>query len=98
MKTQIAGTRNDFLYQTLTLSITQAENSAKEKGEKIYLIVMSTWMYEVISEHLKSAFSDNAFYKYLHNDKAKRIMGYQVALVEDLGYNEPVKFIMGKGE
>lgn len=98
MKTQIAGDRNDFLYQALTLSITQAENSAKEKGEKIYLIVMSTWMYEVISEHLKSIFSGNAFYKHLHHNKPKRIMGYQVALVEDLGYNEPVKFIMGKGE
>lgn len=37
MKTQISGTRNDFLYQTLTLSITQAEKTAKEKrGENIF--------------------------------------------------------------
>lgn len=98
MKTPISGAIGDYMYQTLLLSITKAERVTKDKGEKVYLIVMSAWMYEVISEHLKSVFSENLFYKYLHNDKAKRIMGYQVALIEDLGYNEPVKFITGKGE
>lgn len=59
---------------------------------------MSTWMYEVINEHVKSMFTVGLFDKYCNDVRIKPIMGYQVALVEDLGYNESVKFIMGKGE
>lgn len=98
MKTQIVGTKNDFLYQTLLLSITKAEKSAKDKGEKIYLIVMSAWMYNVINEHIKSVFTGSLFDKYCNDNRIKPIKDYQVALVDDLGYNEPVKFITGKGD
>lgn len=97
MNKQIVGTKNDFMYQTAILSIKDAEDSAKEKGEKIYLIVMSAWMYEVISEHVKTLFSSNVLEDYCDTNKTRPIMGYQVALVEDLGYNEPIKFITGKG-
>lgn len=96
MQKQIVGTKNDFMYQAALYSIRDAEVSAKARGEKIYLIVMSTWMYEVISEHVKNLFSENVFDNYGGN-KTRPIMGYQVALVEDLGYNELIKFITGKG-
>ena len=96
MLNQIVGTKNDFLYQTLILSIRQEELLAKEKGERIYLIVMSTWMYEVISEHVNTLFTANIFDKYCESSKTRPILGYQVSLVEDLSYNQPVKFITAK--
>lgn len=49
-------------------------------------------------EVMKGIPDGSLFDKYCNDNKIKPIKDYQVALVDDLGYNEPVKFITGKGE
>lgn len=96
MNYNVGGTRNDFMYQAALYSLREAEKDAKEQGKNIYLVVMSAWMYEVISEHIKTIYNLKITGKL--DKKSLHIMGYDVKVIEDLEYNEPIQFILGKGK
>ena len=52
---------------------------------------ISVWVYECITEHLKDAVfsvSDKSF------EQGVTIVGYEVKVIKDLNYSEPIQYIV----
>lgn len=70
--------------------ILETESNLVYENKKIYLVVLSVWVYECIKEHLKdTVFSVSE--KSL--EQGVTIAGYEVKVIEDLGYSEPIQYI-----
>ena len=78
-------TKSEFLYQNIMLSVLKEKEEANKRGERIYLIVISAWMCQHI-KHL-TTIKDNIPLTFL---------GYRVKIIDEICYNEPIKFITGK--
>ena len=58
---------------------------------KYILVILSVWVYECITEHLKDAVFS------VSNKSLKQriiIVGYEVKVIEDLSYSEPIQYIV----
>ena len=82
--------RNELLYDSVVRGILETESNLAYENKKIYLVILSVWVYECITEHLKDAvFSVSG--KSLK--QRVTIVGYEVKVIKDLNYSEPIQYI-----
>ena len=70
--------------------ILETESNLAYENKNIYLVVLSVWVYECITEHLKDtvfSVSDKSL------EHGVTIGGYEVKVIEDLSYSEPIQYI-----
>lgn len=70
--------------------IIETESNLAYENKKICLVVLSVWVYECITEHLKDtvfSVSDKSL------EQGVTIAGYEVKVIEDLSYLEPIQYI-----
>lgn len=91
MTKSVERSRNKLLYDSVVRGILETESNLAYDNKKIYLVVLSVWVYECITEHLK----DTVFSV---SDKSLKqgitIAGYEVKVIEDLNYSEPIQYII----
>ena len=91
MSKTVERSRNKLLYDSVVRGILETESNLAYDNKKIYLVVLSVWVYECITEHLKdTVFSVNE--KSL--EQGVTIAGYEVKVIEDLSYSEPIQYIV----
>jgi len=91
MSKSVERSRNKLLYDSVVSSILETESNLYYDNKKIYLVVLSVWVYECITEHLKDtvfSVSDKSL------EQGVTIAGYEVKVIEDLSYSEPVQYIV----
>ena len=82
--------RNKLLYDSVVRGILETESNLAYENKNIYLVVLSVWVYECITEHLKDtvfSVSDKSL------EQGVTIAGYEVKVIEDLSYSEPIQYI-----
>lgn len=90
MSKSVERSRNKLLYDSVVRGILETESNLAYDNKKIYLVVLSVWVYECITEHLKdTVFSVSN--KSL--EQGVTIAGYEVKVIEDLSYSEPIQYI-----
>ena len=83
--------RNKLLYDSVVRGILETEFILAYDNKKIYLVVLSVWAYECIVEHLK----DTVFGRPNTTGQQRLfIAGYEVKVIEDLSYSEPIQYIV----
>lgn len=91
MSKTVERSRNKLLYDSVVRGILETESNLSYENKKIYLVVLSVWVYECITEHLKdTVFSVSE--KSL--EQGVTIAGYEVKVIEDLSYSEPIQYIV----
>lgn len=83
--------RNKLLYDSVVRGILETESNLAYENKNIYLVVLSVWVYECITEHLKDtvlSVSDASL------KQGITIAGYEVKVIEDLSYSEPIQYII----
>ena len=71
--------------------ILETESNLAYENKKIYLVVLSVWVYECITVHIKDtvlSVSDKSL------KQGITIAGYEVKVIEDLSYSEPIQYIV----
>lgn len=90
MTKSVERSRNKLLYDSVVRGILETESNLAYENKKIYLVVLSVWVYECITEHLKDTVfsaSDKPL------EQGVTIAGYEVKVIEDLSYSEPIQYI-----
>lgn len=90
MSKSVERSRNKLLYDSVVRSIIETESNLAYENKNIYLVVLSVWVYECITEHLKDtvlSVSDKTL------EQGVTIAGYEVKVIEDLSYSEPIQYI-----
>ena len=90
MSKSVERSRNKLLYDSVVRGILETESNLAYENKKIYLVVLSVWVYECITEHLKDtvvSVSDKSL------EQGVTIAGYEVKVIEDLSYSEPIQYI-----
>lgn len=90
MSKSVERSRNKLLYDSVVRGILETESSLVYDNKKIYLVVLSVWVYECITEYLKDtvfSVSDKSL------EQGVTIAGYEVKVIEDLRYSEPIQYI-----
>ena len=90
MSKSVERSRNELLYDSVVRGILETESNLAYDNKKIYLVVLSVWVYECIAEHLKDAVFS------VSNKSLKQrvtIVGYEVKVIKDLNYSEPIQYI-----
>ena len=91
MSKAVERSRNKLLYDSVVRGILETESNLAYENKNIYLVVLSMQVYECITEHLKDiVFSGSN--KSL--EQGVTIAGYEVKVVEDLSYSEPIQYII----
>lgn len=83
--------RNKLLYDSVVRGILETESNLAYENKNIYLVVLSVWVYECITEHLKDtvfSVSDKSL------EQGVTIAGYEVKVIDDLSYSEPIQYII----
>lgn len=91
MSKTVERSRNKLLYDSVVRGILETESNLYYANKKIYLVVLSVWVYECITEHLKDtvfSVSDESL------EQGVTIAGYEVKVIEDLSYSEPIQYII----
>lgn len=83
--------RNKLLYDSVVRGILETESNLTYENKKIHLVVLSAWVYECITEHLKDTLNS---YPNTTGQKGLFIAGYEVKVIEDLSYSEPIQYII----
>ena len=90
MSKSVERSRNKLLYDSVVSGILETESNLAYENKNIYLVVLSVWVYECITEHLKDAVfsvSDKSL------EQRVTIVGYEVKVIKDLSYSEPIQYI-----
>lgn len=91
MSKSVERNRNKLLYDSVVGGILETESNLSYENKNIYLVVLSVWVYECITEHLKDtvfSVSDKSL------EQGVTIAGYEVKVIEDLSYSEPIQYIV----
>ena len=91
MSKSVERSRNKLLYDSVVRGILETESNLAYENKNIYLVVLSVWVYECITEYLKdtvSSVSDKSL------ERGITIAGYEVKVIEDLSYSEPIQYIV----
>lgn len=91
MSKSVERSRNKLLYDSVVRGILETESNLAYENKNIYLVVLSVWLYECITEHLKDtvfSVSDASL------EQGVTIAGYEVKVIEDLNYSEPIQYII----
>lgn len=91
MSKSVEKSRNKLLYDSVVRGILETESNLAYENKKIYLVVLSVWVYECITEHLKDtvfSVSEESL------EQGVTIAGYEVKVIEDLSYSEPIQYII----
>ena len=91
MSKAVERSRNKLLYDSVVRGILETESNLAYENKNIYLVVLSAWVYECITAHLKStvlSISDTSL------KQGITIAGYEVKVIEDLSYSEPIQYIV----
>lgn len=91
MSKAVERSRNKLLYDSVVRGILETESNLAYENKNIYLVVLSMQVYECITEHLKDtvfSVSDKSL------DQGVTIAGYEVKVIEDLSYSEPIQYIV----
>ena len=91
MSKSVERSRNKLLYDSVVRGILETESNLAYENKKIYLVVLSSWVYECITAHLKDtvfSVSDKSL------EQGVTIAGYEVKVIEDLSYSEPIQYII----
>lgn len=78
---------------SLTEQVQKEERFLASTGDRIYLVVLSTYFWKMIEKELKSSTDIQSGYK---SKEDFTVRGYEVKVIQDLRYTEPVKFITGR--
>lgn len=90
MSKSVERNRNKLLYDSVVRGILETESNLSYENKNIYLVVLSVWVYEGITAHLK----DTVFSVRGNSlEQGVTIAGYEVKVIEDLSYSEPVQYI-----
>ena len=91
MSKTVERSRNKLLYDSVVRGILETESNLAYENKNIYLVVLSVWVYECITEHLK----DTVFGRpNTTGQQGLFIAGYEVKVIEDLSYSEPIQYII----
>ena len=90
MSKSVERSRNKLLYDSVVRGILETESNLAYDNKKIYLVVLSAWVYECIIEHLKDTVISRPN---TAGQKGLFIAGYEVKVIEDLSYSEPIQYI-----
>ena len=91
MSESVERSRNKLLYDSVVMGILETESNLSYENKNIYLVVLSMQVYECITEHLKDIVfsgSDKSL------EQGVTIAGYEVKVIEDLSYSEPIQYIV----
>ena len=91
MSKSVERSRNKLLYDSVVRGILETESNLSYENKNIYLVVLSIQVYECITEHLKDTVfsgSDKSL------EQGVTIAGYEVKVIEDLSYSEPIQYIV----
>ena len=91
MNKAVERSRNELLYDSVVRGILETESNLAYENKNIYLVVLSMQVYECITEHLKDtvfSVSDKSL------EQGVTIAGYEVKVIEDLSYSEPIQYIV----
>ena len=91
MNKSVERSRNELLYDSVVRGILETESNLSYENKNIYLVVLSMQVYECITEHLKDtvfSVSDKSL------EQGVTIAGYEVKVIEDLSYSEPIQYIV----
>ena len=90
MSKSVERSRNELLYDSVVRDILETESNLAYENKKIYLVILSVWVYECITEHLK-----DAVFSVSNKSLEQRvtIVGYEVKVIKDLNYSEPIQYI-----
>ena len=91
MSESVERSRNKLLYDSVVMGILETESNLSYENKNIYLVVLSMQVYKCITEHLKDIVfsgSDKSL------EQGVTIAGYEVKVIEDLSYSEPIKYIV----
>ena len=91
MSKSVERSRNKLLYDSVVRSILETESNLAYENKNIYLVVLSMQVYECITEYLKDTVfsgSDKSL------EQGVTIAGYEVKVIEDLSYSEPIQYIV----
>ena len=91
MSKSVERSRNKLLYDSVVRGILETESNLAYDNKKIYLVVLSVWVSECITENLKDtvfSVSDKSL------EQGVTIAGYEVKVIEDLSYSEPIQYII----
>ena len=91
MSKSVESSRNELLYDSVVRGILETESNLAYENKNIYLVVLSVWVYECITAHLKDtvfSVSDKSL------EQGITIAGYEVNVIEDLSYSEPIQYIV----
>lgn len=91
MSKSVERSRNKLLYDSVVRSILETESNIAYDNKKIYLVVLSVWVYECITEHIKGTVKSRPN---TTGQQGLFIAGYEVKVVEDLSYSEPIQYII----
>ena len=90
MSKSVERSRNKLLYDSVVRGILETESNLAYDNKKIYLVVLSAWVYECIIEHLKDTVISRPN---TAGQKGLFMAGYDVKIIEDLSYSEPIQYI-----
>ena len=91
MTKTVESSRNKLLYDSVVRGILETESNLAYENKRIYLVILSVWVYECITEHLKDAVFS------VSNKSLNQgiiIVGYEVKVIKDRGYSEPIQYIV----
>ena len=91
MSKAVERNRNKLLYDSVVRGILETESNLAYENKNIYLVLLSVWVYECITAHLKDtvlSVSDTSL------KQGITIAGYEVKVIEDLSYSEPIQYII----
>ena len=90
MSKSVESSRNELLYDSVVRGILETESNLAYENKNIYLVVLSVWVYECITAHLKDtvfSVSETSL------KQGVTIAGYEVKVIEDLSYSESIRYI-----
>lgn len=90
MSKSVERSRNKLLYDSVVRSILETESNLAYENKNIYLVVLSKWVYESVTAHLKDTVDSHPN---TSGQQGLFIAGYEVKVIEDLSYSEPVQYI-----
>lgn len=91
MSKSVERSRNKLLYDSVVRGILEKESNLAYENKNIYLVILSVWVYECITAYLKDtvfSVSDTSL------EQGITIAGYEVKVIEDLSYSEPIQYIV----
>ena len=91
MSKSVERSRNKLLYDSVVRGILETESNLTYDNKNIYLVVLSVWVYECITAHLKDtviSVSETSL------KQGVTVAGYEVKVIEDLSYSEPIQYII----